>query len=319
MSKSSDYEYLDEERRKLWHKVNSVETELQNRINDEIAKIPEDYVNESKQASRKASEYRNKSEESKNTILQYLSEAEEKLEKINTLSISVETKNEKINTETNQAEENNIKIKQIFDSVETSKETIEENIEKLDEIFEDFDSLTEKVSKLRSILSDSTETASKIETLHKSLLLRKNEIDKIYYDIFGYAETENGTTTQISGLKDKLDKAYGDLSNDINLAKEAVEDLKNKTENEYDDVLTASRLNTEKHIQSWDLKYHGLEGKIEALLPNALTAGLSSAYSEKKKVEIEEYNKLNRAFMIAIGGLIAVSLIPFAVSIYLLN
>jgi len=319
MSKSSDYEYLDEERRKLWFKVNSIETELNDRINHELARIPADYISESKQASKKASEYRNKSEESKNAIFNYLTQAELTLNKINEVLISVEKTNLKITVEEEEARNYNDNIKLIFETVETSKLSVEGNAAKLEDIFEDFDILTDRISKLQSILSESDETSSKIDILHKSLLTRKTEIDKIYYEIFGYADTTAGTTTQVSGLKDKLDQAYGELSNDMHLVKEALESLKKKTEDEYVTLLNESKSDAEKHVQTWNLIYIGLEGKIEALLPNALTAGLSSAYSEKKTVEINEYKKLNRAFMIAIGGLILVSFIPFAVSIYMLN
>jgi hypothetical protein len=51
-------------------------------------------------------------------------------------------------------------------------------------------------------------------------------------------------------------------------------------------------------------------------LPNALTTGLSYAYSEKKKDEIENYDKLKGQFNIGIIGLISVSLLSVFVSIY---
>src|SRR5690606_31496464 len=75
----------------------------------------------------------------------------------------------------------------------------------------------------------------------------------------------------------------------------------------------------EKHTKNWEVQYQKLSEKIEALLPNALTAGLSSAFSEKKKVEIKEYKKLEASFIKAIWSLVGVSLIPFAVGIYSFN
>ncbi|OCX52305.1 hypothetical protein BEL04_12580 [Mucilaginibacter sp. PPCGB 2223] len=311
----SDYEYLDEERKKLWHKVNTIENELHSRIDYEISKIPEDYVNESKQASRKASEYRNKSEESKNTISQYLSEVEEKTNEINQISASISSLSEKINTETTEAIENNQRIKTILNEIEISKTGITGNIEELEEVFEDFDELTEKVKKLQDLLTDGDDTSAKIETLHRSLLTRKKEIDQIYYDIFGYTTTEENSKTEVKGLKDELESAYNELNEQIRTAVDTVEEIKTKTTTDYQNILTDIKMTYATQASGWDLKYTLLANKIEALLPNALTAGLSSAYSEKKDAEIKEYTILNRAFIGAIWGLVFVSLIPFIISI----
>jgi hypothetical protein len=66
----------------------------------------------------------------------------------------------------------------------------------------------------------------------------------------------------------------------------------------------------------WERELKDIKEKIEKLLPAALTAGLSSAYSTKKTEEIEEGQKLLRIFYLAIAGLVGVSTIPFAVSIH---
>jgi len=50
-------------------------------------------------------------------------------------------------------------------------------------------------------------------------------------------------------------------------------------------------------------------------LPNALTTGLSYAYSEKKNNEKEELKSFNNTFIKAIWGLIGISTIPFIISI----
>lgn len=67
--------------------------------------------------------------------------------------------------------------------------------------------------------------------------------------------------------------------------------------------------------QEWENKFITLEKKTESLLPNALTAGLSSAYSLKKKDEIIESTKLTSRFTYGIVGLILVSIIPFVISL----
>jgi tetrahydromethanopterin S-methyltransferase subunit B len=311
----SDYEYLDEERRKLWHKVNSVETELHQRISDEIAKIPEDYVNESRQASKKASEYRNKSEEAKNLTFQYLSESENNLLEIKTIAETTETLNTAIRNDADEASINKTNIKIIYDDVELSKSSIEDNVQKLEELFEDYDSFLDKISKLQDILTKGNDTSSKIETLYKSLLVRKNEIDQIYYDIFGYSETENGVETQVEGLKDKLEKSYDDLGQNIKTSEDAIAKVRSDAIDNYDIFQQLKQSAFDSNTIKWNSTYDNLITKIEALLPNALTAGLSSAYSQKKDAEIKEYSVLNKAFIGAIWGLVLISLIPFIISI----
>ena len=68
----------------------------------------------------------------------------------------------------------------------------------------------------------------------------------------------------------------------------------------------------------WEQEFSSLKLKIESLLPGALSAGLSQAYEEKKKSEIEEIAKSSKIFYRAIGGLIAISGFPVLLYIYLL-
>ncbi len=56
--------------------------------------------------------------------------------------------------------------------------------------------------------------------------------------------------------------------------------------------------------------------KIEQLLPNALTTGLSYAYSKKKEDENTHYDKLKEQFNKGIFGLIGVSSLSVAISTY---
>jgi hypothetical protein len=62
-----------------------------------------------------------------------------------------------------------------------------------------------------------------------------------------------------------------------------------------------------------------LKHKVAALLPNAMTAGLSHAYQEKRVTEEAEKQKAARSFSWAIFLLSATSIIPVAVSLYNLD
>ncbi|NVM64494.1 DNA repair exonuclease SbcCD ATPase subunit [Mucilaginibacter sp. SG538B] len=313
MAKPSN-EYLDEERKKLWQKLLAVEDELHERISQEVAKNASDYSSQAKQASKMASEYRNKSEISKNTILQYLVDTEEKHTQITVIANSVDDLNAQIAAKAKEAKDSIDSINKNYADIETRKSDIEENIQKLEDIFENFDDLTDSLSKLNEVLSDSEETASKIEALHKLLVSRKKDFDQLNYEVFGYKDSQEGKDTAIEGLKDKLAKAYDGLDQQITTSVNSINQVKSQTEKDYETLIENSKKSYDEYILEWGLKYEALEDKIQALLPNALTAGLSSAYSEKKQVELDEYKRLNIAFLISICCLVFISMIPFGVS-----
>jgi len=313
----SDYEYLDDERKKLWHRVNTVETELNKRIDDELNKKASDFTDEAKQSSRKASEYRNRSEDSKNTIFQYLEEATIKLEDINKIFSTVETLSKEVNDNAYEASLSTAIIKQGADKIEERTNSVEAQILKLEEIFADQDELVEKVDKIESTLTKSDDTFSKIDAVYKSLLVRKREIDQIHLEIFGFKDKDEitGKETVVEGLKDKLEKSYTEISQNIKKAEDGINAIQDAAKSSFELFATNNKEEFEKTISNWNSHYTELSEKIEALLPNALTAGLSSAYSEKKESELEEYSKLDKTFTSSIVGLVVISIIPFIISI----
>ncbi len=68
-------------------------------------------------------------------------------------------------------------------------------------------------------------------------------------------------------------------------------------------------------IETWTQKIEAINEEIKVLLPKALTAGLSYAYSEKKKDEVGEGTKHSKSFHQSILYLVIISLIPFVVNI----
>jgi len=316
-----DFEYLDDERRKLWHKVNTVESELHKKIDEELVKKASDYSDEAKQSSKKASEFRNKSEEAKNTISQILDDINIKSLEINKILQTSTNLNSDIENNALESTQNSNLIKESIDAVLKSKEILEGQIAQVELIFDDEESITEKVQKINDFLTESGDTSSKIEILHKSLLDRKKEIDQVHLNIFGYKEkdTTSGEEIVVEGLKAKLDKSYTELSVRLKNSEEFLSRLKNESIDDYEIFSKNNASVFKETLDTWIKNYTELSLKIQELLPNALTAGLSSAYSEKKDTEIKEYSKLNKTFNVAIIGLVAVSLIPFGVSLFSIN
>lgn len=72
-------------------------------------------------------------------------------------------------------------------------------------------------------------------------------------------------------------------------------------------------------FQRWNSEQESLSKKVQDLLPNALTAGLSSAFSEKKRSEEVEQKKHENAFRWSLGAMIVTSALPVLVSYNLLS
>lgn len=147
-------------------------------------------------------------------------------------------------------------------------------------------------SRISSMEADATTTTSKISDLHTKSLEYKGNIEQLYNKILGY-DREDGTHEE--GLKEQLEKSYQDLTKTIS--------------------------DTQKHLEQLELNYNNTfnekKKSIEELLPDALTAGLASAYAAKKNHEKEQLKTYRDSFTHSIYGLIGISLIPLIVNLIL--
>ena len=302
-------EYLEEERVKLWNKLLEVEKELNKKTSD--------YEKEAKSSSKKTSEYRNKCKESLEVANDYISQISTKISEIDE-SIKTIKHNEGYSIEKSN------EIKTILDASNENLETLNEkklelqkSIEFLELAFENHPNLEDEIETLNSAFHDSEELNTKIQNLHKNSLTRKREIDNLYYEINGYSDTDEDTEeeTEVEGLKEKLEKTYVKLKSNLDILEKKLSDLQTRTEANFNKFQTTQDIVFNENLKKWQNKYSSIENKINSLLPNALTAGLSSAYSTKKTEETAEQVKLVKRFNWGIFGLILVSLTPFAVSI----
>jgi len=277
-------------------------------LKKEVERKATDDEKEAKQASKMCSEYRNRCLESQKTI--------------DEISESTSKKLSQINADFEKIKEQRDNIKEIGNSATASLSDIEDlrgKIELVQELFNEKDNLDEKINSLTDLHDSGKDISSKINVLHSLSRNKKSEIDELYYEIFGYEENDDSEesdeenedveekTVHIDGLKDKLEKTYADIVQDLKNLDEQVASIDSETEEKYSNFIVGEKE-----------KYSSVFAKIRELLPDALTAGLSHAYSEKKEAELEESIKLKKTFLNAIRWLVIVSLIPFAVNIYLL-
>jgi hypothetical protein len=136
-------------------------------------------------------------------------------------------------------------------------------------------------------------------------------------EILGYTEKdENEEERIVKGLKQDLENAFDGLDSKREFLEKEYQKIESSTKENLNNFSNEYNEKLEAHLKNWDSKYLNLNKKIEALLPNALTAGLSHAFSEKKTDEIKSHDDYKGLFQKAIIGLIAVSMIPFIISVY---
>lgn len=275
---STSIEYLESERKKIWASI----VEMQ----DSIKKKTSDYENEAKQASKKCSEFKNRCESAKNESESYLTKIQ---------NTSIEIQNSNVSTIISD-------IQSFYTALTPKKLSIESQISELEVLFSNYDTYSENLESLETIFSNADDSSTKIEATLNQLTSRKKEVDQLYYEIFGSSKTDptTGMVTVVLGKKDELEKTYIELKNGF-------DNFTKDKKSEFDNI-----------IAEWKRSYSSALSEIQSLLPNALTTGLSAAYSKKKEDEITEIINLKKSFTNWIFVLMAISVIPFLVSLYLL-
>lgn len=300
-------EYLEEERRKLWGRLTQLEKDHKD-LQQLVGRKATDDEKEAAQSSRKAAEFRNKTEqrfeEANNfvkVIEDYVQLGADKLAEISKLENDVllltQAINEiKLNVETTEVE--------IFDNVRL----LEKKIQTFNDFFEQYPDLNSQLEEVDGHMASIADNVSKSTITVTQINKRKQDIDTLYREVFGYSETdEDGNESRVEGLKDELDESYKKLEEKL---EEAFETIKTLSENSHKSFADFQKSHKEK--------YDAITLEITSLLPNALTAGLSSAFSKKKGDEEKSAIALQSKFTNGIYLLVAVSILPFIVSAYFL-
>ncbi|WP_157209302.1 hypothetical protein [Mariniflexile maritimum] len=290
-------EYLDEERQKLWERIVSLEKQISER--------PSDIEKEAKQASKKAAEFKNKTEER-------LNQAIELTEKINTFLKDIQDKSNDVDT-------NHTQVLEATSDILDKSQKLSEVLTTITDILEEHPDLENEVVQLDSTLTQIEETSSKANTTYKGILTRKAEIDELHREIIGYEdENEEGELVKIEGLKSELETAYETLKEQSDSLTDEIGEIKKSTKEKYNLFVESNKEELVKIKENSKKEYDEIVKKIESLLPNALTAGLSSAFVTKKAEEEVLYKEFKNGFKYGILYLTIASILPIAVGIFFL-
>ena len=314
-------EYLEDERKKLWAEVVK-QTDALNIILTNIQEFKEQLQDVRTLAESKVSEdesaikgIRNKTSEYKNKIIDSYNVAEDTLKNIQEKSALLEELNRSsqeisvsMNTLKSNASKKFKEIEQIHETITDINKNYDDELEKCNIFISDSE---QKISELEEIEEQITKThenikliASNMQNFQTKSAERRDEIKILYNEIFG-TKTEDGEETE--GLKDELDDCYSELNEGFEKLKNDFIELKNSKEKEF---------NSFKSLKEAD--FNELKNQIQSLLPGAMSAGLSSAYNHKRRLEEKTRAKAEGTFNKAIIALVIISLIPVGIASFLL-
>jgi len=308
MSKEERLDYLDSERLKIWAKITELTTLLEKKTSD--------YEAEAKASAENAISFEVTSKTASEQVAKDLEEANAKLDTIKTIYTVFEELQGNIKALYDTANTNSDAITSISIAISTKSTAIQTQIAEIEKIFTNKPVIDENIVKLDAVFKRGDDYDSKLGGLFKSITDRKKEIDELYYEIFGSKTTDAaGIETTIDGKRVELENSYSQLKTKVAEVDSQLSELKTATETNYNRFIDQRTDSFNSSLANWETEYGATKKKIDELLPNALTAGLSSAYSEKKRSEEIERKGFSTAFKWAIGGLVAVSTIPLLVSI----
>lgn len=304
-TKSEQIKFLEDERKKSWDRIVRLE-KITAELQKEVNKRASDYEREAASNSKKTAEYKNRTEQRLEEANLIIKQINEKLAESENLKNSLS----QVNVEALDLRE---VLDTIFEHLEQQKlrydeklEGLNDQIDKFESFFDDYPELSTELQKVDDFVSKIEESVEKSNVSLIAINRRKKEIDDLHREIFGYEQNnyETDTIETIEGLKDELDNTYNELSISLEQSKKELNLIKQSYENNFIDFETSHKA-----------KHNRIVSEIEGLLPRALTAGLSSAFSNKKEDEIKSSEELQKNFNIGIGLLSFISLIPVAVSI----
>lgn len=272
-----------------------------------------------KQSKEHATEHTNEIKKAKEAIATYKASLENEINKLNDLTNKATQSASELST----TSESTLNLhQQAVNAEHEATILLASLLKKISEV----DAEIEKSNSIPDILEAITNQEKEVRTATeniKSLLShsmkRKGDIDEIYKELFGHTiETEDGKSEKINGIRDDLESTYDEIYERLSTieteAKEKIASVDKDFAKEKDRQLN----DFENLISESTNKVDAVNKQLKALLPGGLAAGLSAAYEKKKNEETESLREHEKGFKISIYVLLAISAIPFFVSIKLL-
>ena len=288
----ADTEYLNEERKKTWKRIEDLEQALPavQKLAEDAKKIAENKIGateeEATEAFASAQKLVQETSLKNDEIQKLFDEVKGIVDSYNEYKpafikaiVAAKDVNEKADLLSGNAD----KILEIQNNIKVLQEETTTYCSQIKKAKED----------TSSIEIEATSVLKKVSDLQTTVTKKKSEIDDLYDEIMGY-ETEN--QQHVNGLKDELEKSYNEISTSM---KKLSEDFQSFQEEKVKEV-------------------GALMEKIRSLLPDAMSAGLAGAFYDKRILETNAMKKAAVRFERVIMWMGIAALIPVSAIILLL-
>ena len=293
------YEYLNEERKKLWAELRSTQEKLETFIttlsgdSDAIQTGIRSLGIKTARAYNRILDRDSTLDALSRNITSRMEVVENAEKEAATLNASLAEANEKVAGALSKMNGGLSRFDEDLGSLMKRSESLNERLEIAEEYVKNAEGIK---SELQSQYEDFSDK-------HKQSTKNYEDISKFYSLLFGY-EKDDGEI--VEGRKQKLENVYAELEQKIDITKTAAEAFETDYKKQFADFIEKAKVEAE-----------AVANKVKGLLPDALTAGLSSAYLKNRKMEqVEQKSQLN-LFKLCIGGMMALALIPIALNLYL--
>ncbi|MFA0105174.1 hypothetical protein AB4441_09155 [Vibrio splendidus] len=310
---------INEEKNHLWKRIDELGGELEKAqlSLSTLEKTAPEHFSKTVGNQRKTAEIKNKATTQFEAIQEIVKSVEDGKELVEELKQSISSAHDKSITQQAEITETLAAAEsQKNELVETKLES-ESTIQDLKELVEEKNLLSQRIETVTEQVESSEKLTKTLKTLLMNATSERKEIRQIYDDVFGHSyEDELGEVQQVEGLKEQLESSYQKIKEDLSILSNELSKTIDTQSTKLEELVDIFNEKTDEAITLANDKYQGIVYKIDALLPTALTAGLSGAYVEKIKVEKVQLEKHEKSFFFAIVGLIICSSIPLMYSVF---
>lgn len=293
------YQYLNEERVKLWQELRRTQAQLDSLVEtlagdqDAIEKGLRSVGVKAARAFTRLKERADSSEE----LTAKLDAAFTHATEIANQATAVSERLQATKTTIQEAEQ---KISEDLSQFDADMESVAKKTEELEGQLE---TITEHVKTAKSLHDKLQEEVDDFSSKYEDSNIQHSEISKFHSLLFGYTKNDGEI---VEGKKQELEKAYDELGQKIVATKTDAESFESDYKKRVAEFLSSAKTEAD-----------ALAEKVRGLLPDAMTAGLSAAYLANRKMEEQEQDKQLATFKKCIVGMMAFALLPIAINLIL--
>lgn len=202
--------------------------------------------------------------------------------------------------------------------IEEAERDVSAKIELLLSYLKKGEALPANVEATTRLVKECEDSIEAITGLFEHARSRKKDIDTLYREIYGEDhKDEEGAVEHVDGIKDHLERSYRNVAQRIQELDAEISKTTGSITDKHNALLDDQIAQFKQLIGDSNQQVTAVEAQLTSLLPGAMAEGLSAAFERKKEEEIKSLHRFERSFRYAIYGMIAVSMIPLGLDLYL--